>query len=171
MKSFRLKGLALALLVAAGPVLGAEAWNIPHEKIAVLKGRIVDVLCTLKNDCPADCGAGRRQLGLLQADGKLRLIAKGNVDFAGAVVDLQPFCGQEVELDGLLVENPAITLFFAQGLRSKPQDAFAPVDKFLSEWTKRNGPAAEWWRKDPTANALIAEDGPFGIKGLMPAPK
>ncbi|WP_166443733.1 hypothetical protein [Rhabdaerophilum calidifontis] len=163
--------LLFALLALAAPAMAAEPWNIPHEKAVVLKGRVVDMLCQLKGDCPPGCGAGRRQLGILAADGKLRLVAKGNIDFAGAVRDLVGFCGREIEADGLLVENPAITLFFVQGIRTAPDQPFTPADAFLREWTARNGAAAEWFRADPEARRIIAADGPYGIRGLQPPPK
>jgi hypothetical protein len=136
-----------------------------------VRGKVVDVLCQLKGDCPQACGAGRRQLGLLEASGKLRLVAKGNIDFAGAVRDLLPFCGEEIEADGLIVENPAITLFFVQGIRTSPDQPFAPADAFIRDWTARHGQAEEWYRKDPDANRIISEHGPYGIKGLAPPPK
>lgn len=152
--------------------LAAEPWGIPHEKPLVLKGRVVDALCHLKGRCAPDCGAGKRQLGLVQADGTYRLIAKGNVDFAAAVPDLIGFCGKEIEADGLLIENPAITLFFVQGVRAAGDTApFVPAERFKAEWEARNGKAEEWWRADPQANRIIAEDGPLGIKGLLPKPK
>ena len=162
----------IATLAAASPALAAEPWGIPDERPLVLKGRVVDALCHLKSRCAPDCGAGRRQLGVVTADGTYRLIAKGNVDFAAAVPDLIAFCGREIEADGLLIENPAVTLFFVQGVRaSGSTEPFVPAERFKAEWEARNGKAEEWWRADPEANRIIAEDGPLGIKGLMPKPK
>jgi hypothetical protein len=157
---------------AVGSVQAAEPWGIPHEKPVVLKGRVVEALCHLKGVCAADCGAGKRQLGILEADGRFRLVGKGQIDFAGAVPDLAGFCGREVEADGLLIENPAITLFFAQGVREAGSSApFTPTDRFKTQWEARNGAAPEWWRADPESNAILAETGPLGIKGLLPQPK
>ena len=165
-------GLLLVLCAGAGPAQAAEPWGIPHEKAFVLKGRVVDALCHLKGVCAPDCGAGKRQLGVVQADGSFRLVAKGNVDFAAAVPDLIGFCGKMIEADGLLIENPAITLFFAQGVREAGStEPLIPAERFKTEWEARNGPAPEWWRADPEANAIIAETGPLGIKGLVPKPK
>jgi len=163
--------LAFMTIVTFLPLHAAELWNIPHERSQTIKGIVVDLLCALKQDCPHACGHGRRQLGLLQEDGKLRFIAKGNIDFAGAVPDLQPYCGKQVELDGLLIENPAVTLFFVQGLRTDANAGFTPTDAFLKAWSARNGKSDEWWRKDPVARQLIDEDGPFGIRGLAPQKK
>ena len=163
---------AVAAFGMASPAPAAEPWGIPHEKPLVLKGRVVDALCHLKGRCAPDCGAGKRQLGLLLADGTFRLVAKGNVDFAAAIPDLIGFCGRQVEADGLLIENPAVTLFFVQGVRADGEAApFVAAERFKAEWEARNGKAEEWWRADPEANRIIAEDGPLGIKGLMPKPK
>ncbi|HEV2553838.1 MAG TPA: hypothetical protein VGV17_08780 [Bosea sp. (in: a-proteobacteria)] len=170
----RAAGLGVAALAAFAPAVAqaAEPWGIPHEKPVVLKGRVVEALCHLKGVCAPDCGAGKRQLGILEADGRFRLVGKGQVDFAGAAPDLAGFCGREVEADGLLIENPAITLFFAQGVREAGSTApFTPTERFKTQWEARNGAAPEWWRADPESNAIIAETGPLGIKGLVPKPK
>lgn len=166
-----IKALTIAAGLAAGPAFAAEPWNIPHEKQAVLKGRVVDALCQLKGRCVPDCGGGRRQLGLVLADGTFRLVAKSNIDFAGATSDLAGYCGREIEADGLLIENPAVTLFFVQRLRERPEQDWIAAERFKASWEAKNGKAEEWWRADPEANRIIAEDGPFGIKGLQPKPK
>jgi hypothetical protein len=161
------RSIALAtLLAAAMPAMAGELWNIPHEKSVVLKGKVVDALCQLKGRCAPDCGGGKRQLGLAMADGSFRLVAKSNIDFAGSIRDLIGYCGREIEADGLLIENPAITLFFVQAIRETPAQPWIPAERFKAAWEARNGKADEWWRADPEANRLIAEDGPFGIKGL-----
>jgi hypothetical protein len=166
-----IKALIVATGLTMGPAIAAEPWNIPHEKQAVLKGRVVDALCQLKGRCAPDCGGGKRQLGLALADGTFRLVAKSNIDFAGATDDLAGYCGREIEADGLLIENPAVTLFFVQRLRENAGQDWIVAERFKSAWAARNGKAEEWWRGDPQANQIIAEDGPFGIKGLAPKPK
>lgn len=173
MKALAMIRLALMIFAVSGATssLAAEAWNIPHEKAVVLKGRVVDALCQLKGRCAPDCGGGKRQLGLLLADGTFRLVAKSNVDFAGALQDLAGYCGREIEADGLLIENPAVALFFAQGVRTDPALPFTPAERFKADWETRNGKAEEWWRADPEANRIIAADGPLGIKGMAPKPK
>ncbi len=170
MTADRATGLLLALALLALPAVApaAEAWNIAHEKPAILKGRVVDALCHLKGRCAPDCGGGKRQLGLALAGGGFRLVAKSNIDFAGAVADLIGYCGREIEADGLLIENPAITLFFVQAIRENATQPWSPAERFKPQWQARNGAAEEWWRADAEANRLIAEDGPFGIKGLKP---
>lgn len=164
------KAVFAILAFGLGSARAAEGWGIPNEKPLIVQGKVVDILCHLTGQCVPQCGAGKRQLGILTREGVLRMVAKGNVDFANAVPDLAPLCGQEVEADGLIIENPAITLYFVQGIRTKPGDAFTPADVFLKDWTAKNGAAEEWWRKDPEANRLIAEKGPFGIPGLTPPP-
>ena len=161
-------GLAMAVAgLVVSPVRAAEEWGIEHEKVVTFSGKVVDLVCELRKICPADCGAGKHQLGLLTADGKLRAAVKGSTDFAGTVVDLAPLCGKTIEVDGLLIENPAITLLMVQGWRAKASDPWTKTEAFMTEWTKRNGKAEEWFRADPDAKKVIEADGPFGIKGLV----
>lgn len=157
----------LALLVADHG-RAADSWGLENEKPMEIRGKVVDLLCELSGDCPAGCGQGKRQLGILTAEGRLVPAAKGNVFFAGAVPDLLPMCGREVHADGLLLENPAMTLYFVQYLKTAPDAAFMPADAFLKAWKATNGEAEEWWRADPTVQAEIARDGVFGIPGLKP---
>ncbi len=160
--------LPLLLLLLAPGAAAAQSWGIPHEKPVILRGQVVDLLCALTGDCTPECGAGRRQLGLLTAEGKLYPAVKSNVFFAGATLDLLPYCGREVTVDGLLIENPAMTLLFVQSLRGSGEEKWKPTRAFVEDWTARNGPAREWWREDPTVKAVIARDGVFGIPGLEP---
>ena len=117
---------------------------------------MVDLLCALTGDCPANCGGGKRQLGILTADGRLLPAAKGNVFFAGATPDLLPHCGRTVYADGLLIENPAMTLYFAQYLKTTADAAWAPTDAYLTQWTAAHGKAEEWWRADSAVAKVIA---------------
>ena len=72
-----------ALMIAASlPASAAEEWGIEGEKKARFEAKVVDILCELSGDCPADCGAGKRQLGLLKDDGTLLLVAKNFDIFA-----------------------------------------------------------------------------------------
>ncbi|MGL4728974.1 MAG: hypothetical protein ACRCWO_09480 [Bosea sp. (in: a-proteobacteria)] len=169
MRAFSFAALILASAVA--PSLAAEAWGIPGEKELILKGKVVDLACELTKSCPPACGAGQRQLGVLTDAGRLVAVAKGNVDFAGAVRDIAPFCGKIIEMDGLLVESQGVSLYFVQRLRDDASKDWVVADRFKTEWEAKNGKAEEWFRADPEANRLIAEDGPLGIKGLVPKPK
>src|SRR3546814_4003559 len=61
-------GFAVAFLIAAN-AQAANSWGLPNEEIVRFEAKVVDVLCELSGDCPADGGAGRRQLGLVTDDG------------------------------------------------------------------------------------------------------
>ncbi len=171
---------ALAMLALAGPVaaqdfsVGSEAasWGLAGERPARFEAEVVDVLCLLSGDCPTDCAAGARQLGLLRAvDGVLVLPMKnGQPVFSGAVDDLAPFCGQTVEVDGLLVGEAAATPApFYQVQRIRPQGAadFIPADGFTTAWATRNPEAAaeggDWFRLDPGVRGRIAAEGYLGL--------
>lgn len=170
--------LALAALPAAGQegrfAAGSEAaeWGLTGEEKARFEARVVDVLCELTGDCPADCGGGARQLGLLRAaDGALVLAAKnGQPVFSGAVADLLPHCGARVEVDGLLVGDPAAAgakVFMVQRLRPAGADAFRPADRFTKAWAAAHPDLAEapgpWFRKDPEIARQIARHGWLGL--------
>eukprot|EP01037_Dinobryon_pediforme_P036370 gene36370-biopygen21088 len=143
------KGLAVAVIAGtaiwalAPSARAAETWGIENEKVVKLQGKVVDLACELRHDCPADCGAGERQLGLLTSDGKLRPAVKGNAEFAGTVVDLAPLCGKTIEVDGLLIENPAAHILMVQAWRETPAAAWTKAEAFLTLWTKHNSAATE----------------------------
>ncbi len=158
--------LAVVLALAAPSAHAAEPWGLKDEKLVSFKGKVVDVLCTLKGDCPADCGVGKRQLGLVSTEGKLFTASKSNTLFAGAARDLLPWCGKTIEIDGLLIENPAMPILMVQGIRETPDKEFAPTDQFEKDWTAANGKADEWWRADPTVKATLAPNGILGRKDL-----
>ncbi len=160
--------LALLLLLVPAAGRAAQGWGIPHEKPTIVQGKVTDLLCALTGDCPEDCGGGRRQLSIVTAGGKLYPAVKGNVFFAGATLDLLPYCGREVMVDGLVIENPAMTLLFVQNLRGSGREKWKPARAFLEDWTRRNGSSNEWWRNDPKVKEVIARDGVFGIPGLEP---
>ena len=160
--------LATLAALAAPPAHAADSWGLENERTLEVTGKVVDLLCELTGDCPAECGAGKRQLGILTAEGRLLPAVKGTVFFAGAAPDLLPYCGQTVHADGLLIENPAMTLYFAQYLKAAPDAAWAPTDVYQTQWTAAHGKAEEWWRADPTVKAVIDRDGPLGIPGLKP---
>lgn len=160
--------LALSAAFVASPAMAANSWNLPFETVVEIEAKVVDVACTLTGDCPDKCGGGKRQLGLLTKDGKLRLAAKGAVNFAGAVPDLLPHCGQTVFADGLLIENPAMTIFMVQNLRLSKDEDLKPARAFAKEWQAKHGKAKEWYRADPLVKKIIEADGVYGIKGLEP---
>lgn len=157
----------LLVLPALAPFAGAaELWGLEHEKIATFRAEVVDLLCAVAGSCPADCGGGRRQLGLLTPDGTLRAAVKASSDFAGPVLDLRPWCGRTITVDGLLVENPRMTMMFVQRLRERDDQDWVTTDGFLNAFAARHGSSDDWVRRDPQVKAIIAEGGVFGIPGL-----
>ena len=105
----RLLACAFAVTVLFAGILpagAAQKWGIDGEMTAQFEAQVVDLLCELNGDCPEACGAGKRQLGLLRDDGRLLLAVKSNTLFAGATLDLLPYCGQRIEVDGRVAERP-----------------------------------------------------------------
>ena len=165
--------LATVLALVAGPAQAAKEWGIDGEEVAQFEAKAVDVLCALTGDCPPNCGDGKRQMGLLTDDGKLRLAMKSNTAFAGAVLDLLPWCGKRVEVDGLLIKADPMTFYMVQRLRAPGAEKWTNARAFSKAWAKENKQknAARWFRKDPTIKALIDEFGPVGIPGAeIPKP-
>ena len=149
----------------------ADEYGIANEKAVQMEVTVVDIACTLTGNCPANCGGGKRQLGLVTADGKLRLPVKGQTLFANAIPDLLPYCGKKVQVDGLLIENPVMTIVHVQALRENTDQKWKQTEEFEAQWTATNGKAEEWQRADPLVKEVIAANGVFGIKGLEPKKK
>lgn len=151
----------------------AESWGLAGEEKARFEATVVDVLCELTGDCPADCGAGGRQLGLLrQADGALVLAAKnGQPLFTGAGQDLLPWCGQAVEVDGLMVGDPEAAparVYQIQLIRKAGSGGeFVKADRWTQTWDARYPELAAlpgpWFRKDPRVAALVEANGWLGL--------
>ena len=179
--------VAVALLatpLAATPALAegefsagsqANSWSLLGEEMARFEGKVVDALCALTGDCPADCGAGMRQMGILRsADGRFLLTNKnGQPAFTGASVDLVPYCGQTVEVDGLLVGDRNVTpglgdgkLFQVQTVRILGEEAAKKANIWTKDWAERNpevGGKGPWFRRDPKIMEQIEEHGRFGL--------
>lgn len=167
--------LAQPLAAQEGPFSAgseAEEWSLVGEEKARFPARVVDILCELTGDCPAGCGAGARQLGLVrEADAALVVVSKnGQPLFNGAVDDLLPYCGEAVEVDGLLIgddpANPA-KIYQIQRIRRAGEAEWSKADRWTQAWAGRNPEAAAlpgpWFRKDPRVQALIARDGHLGL--------
>lgn len=154
----------------AGMAAAADKWGIEHEKVTRVEAKVVDILCELTGDCAEDCGAGKRQLGLLLDDGGLVPVAKNFDPFAGGVADLAPYCGQRIVADGLLIDDPQMRLFALQFKRLAPDGEWSRANQWGKDWAKVNPdqPAAEWFRHDEQVKQVIAKDGVFGIPGLKP---
>jgi len=145
--------ILIALLALPIPGLTAESWGLPEEKPASFDAKVVDMVCALTGDCPARCGAGKRQLGLLTKDGKLILVSKNAAPFAGASADLAPYCGQKITADGLFTSNQGVTLFALQRLRPQGGD-----------WRDALSPdSSEWYLHDAKVKALIDQQGKLGL--------
>jgi hypothetical protein len=159
----------LAALAVTSAAQAAQSWGLPGEEEARFEAKVVDMLCELTGDCPADCGAGKRQLGLLMDDGKLILPLKDQVPFAGAADELADFCGKHVVADGLFSTNRGHTVFALQFVREAPDGKWRRASRFLPNWAAKNGVdakskvAQQWFRNDPQVKKLIEEQGILGL--------
>ena len=135
-----LSGAILAVGLGATTAQAADSWGIEHEEKVRFQGTVVDILCELTGDCPADCGAGTRQLGVLRDDDSLMLATKNFDPFAGATHDLIGFCGQRVEVDGLLIKDPLATLLAVQFVRAAPDGKWSRAVKFTKDWGAAHRP-------------------------------
>lgn len=169
MRHLTLAAVVAAALLTSGAARAADSWGLPGEEIVRFEAKVVDVLCELAGDCPAQCGAGTRQLGLLKDDGTLVLPLKNQTFFSGAVDELIDFCAQRVVADGLMVTNRGYTIFALQFVKAAPDGKWRRADRFLSKWAKRNGldpkdkKVKRWFENDPRVEALIARDGKLGL--------
>lgn len=171
---------AAALLALSGPVFaqdfseGSEAktWNLYAEVPALFEAKVVDILCEITGDCPENCGGGKRQLGLLRAaDGVLVFPNKNSQPaFTGAAEELLPFCGNDVEVDGLMLDDPdlgAMNIYLVQLIRNVGDKEWTKANTWTKRWAEKNpdvaGQKGPWFRRDPRVTALIAESGYFGL--------
>ncbi|MGB7241227.1 MAG: hypothetical protein WBC93_03965 [Sulfitobacter sp.] len=148
----------------------AKSWNLYGEIPATFEARVVDVLCELTGDCPDDCGAGTRQIGLVRtADGVLVLAMKNSqAAFTGAAADLAPYCNQTVRVDGLLLEDEDVgakNVYLVQKIKSEGED-WVKANQFTKIWA-RNHPEAKgkgpWFRRDPRIKEIIGREGYLGL--------
>ena len=157
--------------LASWPARAAESVGAQYEKLTEMEGVVVDMLCELTGSCPANCGGGKRLLGLKAASGEITPVAKGAPIFANATLSVLPFCGKTLYVDGLLIENPKLRLYYVQRYRADKTAEWKDDDGFDVEWAARNGKSDEWYRSDPTVKAAIGDKGVLGIKGLAPKPQ
>jgi hypothetical protein len=149
----------------------ASSWNLYAEQPAKFEAKVVDILCEIAGDCPDNCGAGKRQLGLVRsADNALIYPNKNNQPiFTGAAVELLPFCGQEVEVDGLMLVDADIGLkniYQLQLIRKKGDADWTKANRWTTEWDAANPDAkgdGPWFRRDPRVLAKINAEGYFGL--------
>ncbi|MDD9878716.1 MAG: hypothetical protein OXR84_14875 [Magnetovibrio sp.] len=170
MKRTLFTALLGAGLIAGAAAMAAEEWGIDGEKKARFKAKVVDIACELTGDCPANCGAGKRQLGLLTGEGKLILVAKNQDIFAGGVEDLLPFCGKEITADGLMITTPHMPLFALQFKKPEPDGKWSRANWWGKNWSKANGgkKSGQWFKSDARVLKELKARGVFGIPGLKP---
>lgn len=172
--------LAAAALFGLGASLAAAAhaansWNLPNEETARFDAKVVDVMCVLTGDCPIDCGAGKRVMGLLRDSGELVLAIKNAGPFTGTAHDLVPFCNQTVTADGLFTINYGVKTFALQFVKPKDAD-WRGANGFVKDWAAerqidaKDAKVKQWFRNDEQVNALIGEQGKLGLKdkGITP---
>lgn len=165
------------LLVAAAPLAaqdfseGSEArtWNLYAEAPALFDAKVVDAMCEITGDCPENCGAGDRQLALLRSDDILVMALKNSQPaFTGAVVDLLPYCGQDVTVDGLILEDedfPFKNIYLVQRIKAGDAD-WVKADQWTKVWAAENPEAkgkGAWYRRDPAIQERIATEGYLGL--------
>lgn len=155
----------------------AKSWNLYAEQPAFFGAKVVDITCEITGDCPENCGEGLRQLGLLRDSDNVLVFPNKNAQsgFQGTTVDLMPFCGAQVEVDGLLIEDEdiagATNIYQLQKIRLAGSTDWTPANTWSKNWAKKHPEAkgkGPWFRRDPRVNAIIAQSGYLGL-GLSPA--
>ena len=150
----------------------AKTWNLYAEVPARFTATVTDPLCELTGDCAENCGGGERQLVLLrEADEALVFPLKnGQPAFTGAVAELQPFCGQQVEVDGLMIDDPeigAVNVYLIQRIRAVGDEEWTRSNQWTKDWAEANPEVAEgkgpWFRRDPRIGERIEEEGYLGL--------
>ena len=144
----------------------AKSWGITGEKEAKFKGTVVDITCKLSGNCPENCGAGTRQLGLETADQGTILVSKNLTLYTGAAEELHAYCGQEVQVDGLFTENRNVRFFQVQKIKASG-GKWKKATRFHKAWAAKYGgkpkKAKRWYRKDPRIKEIIGKDGYLGL--------
>lgn len=149
----------------------AKSWNLYAEKPARFEAKVVDILCELTGDCAENCGGGKRQLGLLRAADDVLVYPNKNSQplFTGAALELAPYCGADVEVDGLMIDDPdlgARNIYLVQMIRKVGEQEWVTANSWTEKWAEANPDAAgegPWFRRDPRVNAMIEESGYLGL--------
>ncbi|MEO1330542.1 MAG: hypothetical protein AAFW46_12840 [Pseudomonadota bacterium] len=150
----------------------ANGWGLSGEQKALFKAKVVDILCTLSGDCADNCGEGTRQLGLIRADDDklIPVLKNGQPLFNGAVVDLLPYCDQDVEVDGLLIGDDealaGVKYYQVQRIRLVDGE-WSKANLWSKKWNADHPEEAKqkgvWYRKDPLVKKHIERDGYLGL--------
>ncbi|WP_227284983.1 hypothetical protein [Boseongicola sp. H5] len=170
---------ALAALALSGPTAAqdfsenseARSWNLFAEQPARFEATVVDILCEVTGNCAGNCGDGRRQLGLLRSEDGVLVYPNKNSQpaFTGATVELLPYCGAEVEVDGLMLDDAylgAVNIYLLQRIRRLGDETWVSANRWTDDWAENNPDAAgsgPWFRRDPRVLREIAEEGYFGL--------
>lgn len=150
----------------------AGSWNMTGEEKAKFSGKVVDILCELSGDCPANCGEGTRQLGVVRADDNalIPVFKNSQPAFNGAVSDLLPYCNQKVEVDGLMVGDNKVNKaksYQVQFIRRDGEEEWNKTTLWTEKWKENNPEAAKkkgkWFRNDPAILKQIEADGYLGL--------
>ena len=149
----------------------ARSWNLYAEVPATFEAKVVDVMCELTGDCPADCGAGKRQMGLLRSADNVLVLAMKNSqpNFMGAARDLAQYCNQTVTVDGLLIDDPdlgAKNVYLVQTVLAEGMEKPAKANKGGKLWAAEHPEAkgkGPWFRRDPRVKEIIADEGYLGL--------
>ena len=158
--------LGLLVVVAAR---AADSYGVAGEQLLTVKGKVVDLTCELAHDCVADCGNGKRPLGLLTGDGKLYVAAKSNTIFAGLGHDLKAYCGKEITADGLTTTNYGSTLLMIQRFKESDTADWVETSQFALDWAKQHNAdpsgktTEEWYRSDLTVKRAVLKRGKTGL--------
>ncbi|MCK0169076.1 hypothetical protein MWU52_16090 [Jannaschia sp. S6380] len=166
-------GLAALPAAAQDFSEGSEAkpWNLYAEVPARFMATVSDPLCELAGQCAPDCGGGDRQLVLVRAvDDVMVFPLKNNQPaFTGAVAELAPFCGQAVEVDGLLIDDPEIgatNVYLVQRIRPEGAEEWITANRWTKDWAEAHPDAAgsgPWFRRDPRVQGEIEAEGYLGL--------
>lgn len=149
----------------------AKSWNLYAEIPATFGAKVVDITCEITGDCPDNCGDGARQVGLLRDADNVLVYPNKNAQssFNGAGADLLPYCGQQVEVDGLLIEDEDLAVknvYLVQKIRVAGDAEWSKANQWTKVWKEKHPEAAgkgPWFRRDPRVNAAIAETGHLGL--------
>jgi hypothetical protein len=173
-----MKHLIAVLAIIASPLAAqdfsegstARSWNLYAEVPATFEATVVDLLCSLTGNCPDNCGDGTRQLGLLRSvDDVMILPLKNNqAAFTGAATDLAPYCGQTIQVDGLMIEDEdlnAKNLYMVQKIKVAGGE-WVKASQATKVWAKQFPDAkgkGAWFRRDPRINEIIEREGYLGL--------
>ncbi len=160
-------GLSFASMSAGAEESQAKSWNLLGEQATRLSGTVVDIRCELGSDSAEACGAGKRQIGIKTAD-RLVLVAKNfQTSFNGATVDLAPYCGKEVETDGLLAGHSDVEIYQVQLIREAGASEWQKATSWTKAWAAANpeqkGKKGPWFRHDPRVHERINKEGYLGL--------